>query len=285
MGQQPTIPVLSEDSKEQTAAHVLAATSFSARDGSVYVHKDLVQVVEPWAVENHISPVLAGESFGDVESWAAYVTRYGGVDEVWPAFLTWSERGLRAVLDYHGTDQEPGRCQWTADHPFTLSAQMRRWQALANGHAKSQREVLEAFEDLAADIVDPSAADLVTLVRTLRATSMANAETELRPDGTTRVAYTKNQTVNAGELLLPPSLTIAVPVLKGHTEAGDDLKLKPVLYRLVVRIRVSVDDSARLAFRLSMPDAERTLEAVYADRVQAAREALGPDYTVYRATA
>lgn len=285
MGQQLTIPVLGEDSREQTAPHILAATSFSAKDGSVYVHKDLVQVITPWAVEDHIGPARVSESFGDVDSWAEYVHRYGEPDGDFPAFVTWSEKGLRAVLDYHGVGQEPNRCQWVAEHPFTLSPVWRKWAALANGNPRSQREVLEAFEDLGADIVEPAATDLVALVRTLRATTMASADTELRPDGTTRVAYTKNQTVNAGELVLPPTLTIAIPVLKGHVEYGDDGKASPVLYRLTVRLRVSVGDDARLAFRLSMPDAERVLEAVYEDRVRAARLAFEGDFSILRATA
>lgn len=285
MAQQPTIPVLGEDSREQTAPHILAATSYTAKDGSVYVHKDLVQVVRPWETEVHISPPKVSESFGDVDSWAEYVTRYGEGGGDFPAFVTWSEKGLRAVLDYHGVAQDANRCQWVAEHPFTLSLVWRKWAALANGSPRSQREVLEAFEDLGADIVEPTATELVALVRTLRATSMASADTELRPDGTTRVAYTKNQTVNAGELVLPPTLTVAIPVLKGHVEYGDDGKASPVLYRLTVRLRVSVGDDARLAFRLSLPDAERVLEAVYEDRVKAARQALGADFSILRATA
>lgn len=264
---------------------VIVAPSYTAPDGSVYVHKDLVQTVDAWAVESHIRRRTIKESFGDVDSWAEYVVRYGEGDGDFPALVTWSEAGLRAVLDYHGVDQTPNRCEWVAEMPFTLAPAWRKWAALANGSPRSQREILEAFEDLGADIVEPTAADLVALVRTLRATSMASADTELRPDGTTRVSYVKNQTVQAGELVLPPTLTIAIPVLKGHAEYDENGKASPVLYRLVVRMRVSVGDDARLAFRLSMPDAERVLEAVYADRVQAARIELGADFSILRATA
>ncbi len=281
---QNTVPTLSEDDDAHKGAHIIVAESYTAPDGSVYVHQDLCRVVEPWAVEQHISPIKAHESFGDVESWAEYVTRFASVEQFAP-LLTWSERGLRAVLDYHGDDGTPRRCQWTAEHPFTLAPAWRKWAALATGSPRSQREVLEAFEDLGADILEPAAADLVALVRTLRATSMASADTELRPDGTTRVSYTKNQTVNAGELVLPPTLTIAVQALKGHVAGDENGKEVPVLYRLTVRMRVSVGDDARLSFRLSMPDAERVLEAVYADRVEAARVALGSDYSILRATA
>lgn len=282
---QETLPTLSQDDAAQKAAHIIVAESYAAPDGSVYVHKDLVQAVAPWAVEQHIGPAKAAESFGDVESWADYVKRYGGEDEVYPAYLTWSEKGLRAVLDYHGTDQEPNRCRWTAEMPFVLHSRFKRWQLLANGAARSQREVLEAFEDCAEDIVDPVAADLVTLVRALRATSQASANTELRPDGTTKVSYTKNQTIAAGEATIPPTLTLAVPVLKGHVTATPEGKRAPVLYSLTVRLRVSVDDQARPSFRLGLTNAEQTLEAVFEDRVQAARAALGDGYTVYRATA
>lgn len=279
-----TLPVQDEYTPSQTAAKIVIAPAYTdPRTGAVYVHESLEPAVLPWESEAHISPIKAAESFGDVESWAAYVERFASVEQFAP-LLTWSEAGLRAVLDYHGDDGTARRCQWTATHPFTLAPAYRKWAALADGRPKSQREVLEAFEDLGADIVEPQATELVALVRTLRATSMASADTELRADGTTRVSYTKNQTVNAGELVLPPTIAIAVQVLKGHTLSDNNVKNGPVLYRLTVRLRVSVGDDARLAFRLSMPDAERVLEAVYEDRVTAARVAVGEDYPILRAT-
>lgn len=271
----------------QSAPHITIPSAYTdPKTGAVYVHSSLDLAIDAWEVEGHISPAKVSESFGDVDSWAQYVNTYasdGAGDE--RPLITWSEKGLRAVLDYHSIDQKPNRCQWVAEMPFILSPVWRKWAALANGSPRSQREVLEAFEDLGADILEPAAADLVALVRTLRATSMASADTELRPDGTTRVSYTKNQTVSAGELVLPPTLTIAVQALKGHVVSDENGKDVPVLYRLTVRMRVSVGDDARLSFRLSMPDAERVLEAVYADRVEAARLALGADFSILRATA
>lgn len=269
----------------QAAPHLSIAPAWTdPKTGATYIHQDFDIGTAPWEAEAHISPIKAAESFGDVESWAAYVTTYAKPAPR-PPLVTWSEKGLRAVLDYHGTDQEPNRCQWTAEMPFVLHARFKRWQVLANGNARSQRDVLEAFEDCAEDIVDPPAADLVTLVRTLRATSNASANTELRQDGTTKVSYTKNQTIAAGEATIPPTLTLAVPVLKGHVTTTAEGKRAPVLYSLTVRLRVSVDDQARPSFRLGLTNAEQTLEAVFEDRVQAARAALGDGYTVYRATA
>lgn len=250
--------------------------------GATYVHEDLKQVRAPFEHEAHIPPITTTERFGDVESWANYVLQYGR-----PAFTlaTWTERGLSATLDYHEADGTPGRCKWQAVHPFERSPQWKAWAALADGRPRSQREVLEAFEDLGEDIYDPEAAQLLSIVSAMRATASAEASTELHADGTTRVSYVKNKTVNAGEITLPPTIQISIPVLKGHVEPTGEGKTRPVLYRLAVRIRVSVDDSAHLAIRLSMPGAERALEAVFADRVAAAEEMLGTEYSLLRATA
>jgi hypothetical protein len=106
------------------------------------------------------------------------------------------------------------------------------------------------------------------------------ANAELRLDGTTSIAFTKDTAVKTGSssVELPPRFAIAVPVLKGHVEAG-----KPVSYLIPVRVRVSVDDSAHLALRFTMPSAERILESVYEDRVNAARLLLGEGYQLLRA--
>ena len=130
--------------------------------------------------------------------------------------------------------------------------------------------------------MEPDAATLVGILRTLRATVNATAQTDLNADGSTHVEFTKSSIINAGRAILPPEIKIGVPVLKGHTEEKDGKRV-PVVYRLPVRVRVSVDDQAHLAFRLTMPTAERVLESVYADRVDAAKMLLGAGGTLLRA--
>lgn len=280
MADQIITPV-TDNEDEQTQPRLTILPHFKAADGSEWAFNGsgYSQIVAPWAVEQHIAPIRVSESFGDVESWVNYVQWYDTSAEL----LTWSERGLRAVLDYHGPSGEPGRCQWIAEHPFQLTSQWRAWASLANGMPRTQRQLLEALEDLSEDIVDPDAAMLVSILRTLRATVNATAQTDLNADGSTHVEFTKNSTIHAGKVSLPPEIKIGVPVLKGHTEEKDGKRV-PVVYRLPVRVRVSVDDQAHLAFRLTMPTAERTLESVYADRVAAAKAMLGPSGTLLRAS-
>ncbi len=259
----------------------LLAIDATYRDPStdaLYIHQDLMQVRAAWETEAHIAPFSGKESFGDVESFVGFVERFGGD----PApFLTWSERGLRAVLDY-GTFDNPGRRGVIAQHDFARSLQWLHWERLATGQAIGQQRLIEALEDYAEDIVAPDAAALLAVLRTLRATASATADTELLADGSTKVVWQKQTGVRSAEIELPSEFQIAVPVLKGHVAPTSDGKLAPVLYSLPVRLRVSVDEQAHLAFRLSMPTAERTLEAVFEDRVAAAQVLLGADHRLYR---
>jgi hypothetical protein len=275
-----TLP--SEDSNDYA---VQLAPSVGDASGALWLHKDYVQVVQPWANEAHIGPPKASEAFGDVESWAVYVKRYGGADsgagQAADVLLTWNSEGLKAVLDYHSDTSTAGRLWWTVRHPFERSAEWKAWMALADGHAKGQREAIEALEDRGNDVVEPAPADLMNLLRTLRVTVNKSAQTELRPDGTTNVQYTDDKGIAArgGTVDLPSEITIAIPVLKGHVDADG----KPVVYGLKVRLRATVNDQARLALRFTIPNADRALEEVFADRVSAARTALGDGYAILRA--
>lgn len=267
-----------DEARTSTASRLAVASSYAAPDGSVYVHQDLVRVVEPYSVEQHIAPIRVAEKFGDVESWVAYVQRYAGLDEHAP-HLTWNAQGLRGVLDYHAYSSEPGRCQWLATCPFVLSPEWQAWTRIADGRPIAHRAAVEILEDRAPDVVEPPAADLAAMLRSLRATVNATAQTDLRADGTATVSFASEKRVNLPGLDLPPEFTIQIRALVGHTdEAG-----RPVLYRLPVKVRVSVGDDAKLAFRFAIPTAERTLEDVYADRVAAAKALLGDGYALLRA--
>lgn len=268
-----------DEGRASTAPRLAIAPSYTAPDGSVYVHTDLHRVVDAWAVEEHIRPTHEKIALGDVESWVAYVRRFAGGGEEFAPLLTWGSRGLSATLDYHSAG-EPDRCQWVATMPFTLSPEWRAWTALANNHAIPHRAAIERLEDLAGDILEPAPADLMALLRTLRASVNATASTDLRADGTTSVSFQQDKKiVGGGSIDLPPEFTIGIRVLTGHV--GEDGR--PVLYKLAVRLRASVDDAAHLALRFAIPGAERVLEDVYADRVEAARKQLGDGYALLRA--
>ena len=267
-----TVPV--DDRDDGYQATIVQASYQDETTKALWLHKDLVQVRPDWDIEAHVGPIKAAEVFGDVESWGAYVKAYGTPV---PPYLTWNSKGLRAVLDYHLTVPEggaTGRCQWTATYPFTPSVELVAWQRLASGTAHGQKAVIEALEDRADDIVEPSAADLLAILRNLRANVSSTATTELDPDGSVNVSFQQAKVVQGtNKVSLPATFAIAIPVLQGH----------PTRYALTVRVRPSVDDAAHLTFRFSLPNVERALEDVYAERVGEAKEGLGDGFTILRA--
>jgi hypothetical protein len=274
---------LPDASGETNDSHeVLVESAYcDVRTGALYIHEDLKKVKGDWEDEAHIPPAKATERFGDVESFAKYVTTFHTLAST--PFITWNASGLRAELDYHSVvdgDVVPGRRQWIATHPFVSSPEWDAWTGIAKGHAIQQAKAVEFLEDHAADIKDPPAVDLLNLLRKMRTTVNKTAEAHVREDGTTAVTWSGDNGVAArgGTADLPSEFTIGIPVLKGHLNAEG----KAVLYQLVVRVRASVDDKAQLALRFSIPLAERTLETVLAERVAQATTLLG-DIDVLRA--
>lgn len=253
----------------------------STEDGAEYVHKDLIRTVEPWAVEEH-ARLTTAERLGDVESWAAYIKAYSEVSNA-TTFLSWNAKGLRAVLDY------PETKRWTADYPFELTPEFRRWSTLASGHAIELQKAVEFLEDNTPDIHEPDAASLLDLLRVLKANYTANTAVELRPDGTSKLAFSRDTRVSGpNEAELPNEITIAIPVLKGHVEQATDVDAgivagAPVRYKLVLKVRASADSNAKLSLRFNMPVMERVLEQVYAERVEVAAAALGDGFSLLRA--
>ena len=270
---------------DHTAPKLVVEPTYTAPDGSVYVHRDLLKVVEPWATEQHIGPAVAHERFGDIESFVGYITRFqtGEVPDSGP-FITWNERGIKAVLDYHehtGNDGA-GRCQWVAEYPFVFAPEWAAWAGIANGRSVTQRELVEFIEEHRADVTIPNSADLLDLLRNLRGNVQATAQAELRPNGTTDISFAQTKTVEgvAKKVEVPSQINVGLPVLKGHVSDEG----RPVRYQLDVPLRVNISDDGKLAFHLHISNVERILEDVFGERVSQARELLGDGWAVWRAT-
>lgn len=269
-----TQPVGDHDFEEGDQTRLVLESAWTdPATGQVYVHKDLVPQKPDWTSIEHISPLKADEAFADVDSWAEYIAGYGTKGHV---LATWNSQGLRAILDYHHSTDEPDRTQWIARQPFALSTEWKAWTTFAAGQVHKQREAIEKLEEFGEDIVEPTETDLVLLLRNLRSNVTAAATTELREDGTTAVSWNQDKTVRgvAGTPVeLPGVIKIAIPVLHGDVAK----------WEVKVRLRTSVDDQAHLGLRFSLMNAERVLEAVYAERVTQAKALLGDDYTLLRA--
>lgn len=277
------------------AAYVnVAASHKDAVTGATWVHKDLVQVQDAWAEEAHIGPVEELVQVGDIESFAGYVQKYSGLEpqedgtqgDDRATLITWNGARLMAVLDYHTST--PGRCQWRVEHRFARSREWLAWTGLC-ASAVTQAQAVDKLEDLADGIIEPASADLMTIVRGLRANVKREAVSEFLENGDTKFSFKAETSVNSTArgadmttVTLPSQIRIRIPVLAGHM-TEQDTKQVPVVYDLDVKVRSAVDGDGHVTLRFSMPQAEKVLETVIAERVAAAKAALGAAFTVYRA--
>lgn len=245
--------------------------------GARYVHKDLVEVAKPWAEREHIPPVKIEEKFGDAPSWARYVERFGSPTRT---NITWNSQGIKAVLDYHAADGTPGRCQWVASLPYEITPEFKAWQKIGDGKPVAHSAAIEALEDHQADIQTPDATTLLNILRAMRANVKAEAQTELRPDGTASVSFSSDRTVaSKGTVEIPPVFVIQIPVLKGMLNTQEN----PLKYALSVRVRADVAADAKLALRFLLQDPERVLEAVCKEQAFKAGQSLAGGHTILRA--
>ena len=249
-------------------------------NGEVFVH-------EKYSAHNkghdeHVGPIDQALILGDVPSWAHYVKRYGANDAS-RLLLRWNEDGLTATFDHHtdatdagqhgDTSKRAGRNAWTARYPFEQTHELAIWEQFADGKPVSQAEAVEFLDTYAAHIQTPAAADLVALLRTLRASVNHRAVTTIKPEGGTRVEFLSDQQVTTGPDAmaadLPSEFTIGIPLLAGHSK----------LYALRVRVRAVVGSAnAGLALRFALPNLEASLEHAYGELVELARKELGEPY-------
>jgi hypothetical protein len=113
------------------------------------------------------------------------------------------------------------------------------------------------------------------LLRNLRAGVKAEAETELREDGTTTVSWKQVKEIGGkagAPVELPPTIQVTIPMFMGDATH----------WQITVRLRASVDDKAHLTLRFSLVNADRAIDEAVGLRVEQARGLLGDGYVLLR---
>lgn len=174
----------------------------------------------PWE-RSHPRPFAkrAERTFNDVRSFVEYVTTHAVAGET-AVFVTptssYSRASVEAVIDDHGKD-EAGWGDHRADLDLPTSRQLATWKGY-DGKYLGQIEFGEFIEANLADIVEPDAATLLEIVTTLQSTNKVAFESAVRLDnGQVQVKYHEDVSATAGkagELQIPQTFTIAVPVFE-----------------------------------------------------------------------
>lgn len=130
---------------------------------------------------------------------------------------------ITAILDAH--TGYGGIPQWQG-HKVVLQLKhtkaFNEWSAV-DGKLMGQTAFAEHIEDRRADIIDPTAADVLELVQTFQATTKVDFKSSsILKSGQRQLSYVESINASAGqrgEMAVPDHLQLAVPVYEGATVA------------------------------------------------------------------
>lgn len=273
-------PIPATNVKPGTPAIIIDPSWVDEDTGAVYLHKDLVQVKKPHEDDAYIKPIEVDLKFGNVQSWAAYIERYGNPAQT---LISWSETGIQAQLDYHYHEPHaealiPGRCTHMVRLPFQPTREFTAWSTFANDNRVSQSAAIEHLERWATTISEPDTLTLLKLIASLRGNVNATVESELQAHGT-NLKFSRSTSVISGvsEVALPSEITVSLPVIKGHEVDG-----KPQAFALPIKVRTSVGDDHKLSLRFTLIGGEEAVETAAKEMVAQAAEALGEQHAIYK---
>lgn len=162
-------------------------------------------------------------------SFVEYVSKFGraGVSAV---FADTTTNEFVAVLDYHDpAEGGRGTGEHIARYTCPLSPEWETWAGERDGKYVAQAEFARFIENNLPDIVAPAPADMLQLALTLQVKKDASYSSDLRLDtGQTQFRYeeTIRGTTKAGDLTIPDSFTIAVPVFLGEPRVNVTARLR-----------------------------------------------------------
>lgn len=204
----------------------------------------------------------------DTQSFCTYVERHAT-----PGTELWANREyskITAILNAD-TPDAPG----SRDHIATLSLKKSRaWNAWIelDGELHSQEEFASFIESRQIDIIEPSGADILELVQTIKQTTSVEFESAKRlSDGQTVIVHRETSTATAGtkgEFAVPEQFVIGI---KPYETAQP--------YRVVAHLRTRVKEG-RLALGIVLERPEDILDAAFTEVHQAVAAVL-PQHPVF----
>lgn len=210
-----------------TVRSSVGLTKFSDEHGVVVVPegfavRDIRDMLPPPPRPREAIELLTAQSLCD------YVTHFGLPDRT-AIFADEMRADFRAVLDYHLVHGTRGTCDHTARYTCPQSAEWRIWAGPSNGKLIPQADFARFIEDNLPDIISPSSADMLQIAFTLQVKKDASYSSDLRLDnGQTQFRYeeTIRGSTRAGDLSIPDSFTISIPVFVGEPRVTIGARLR-----------------------------------------------------------
>jgi uncharacterized protein YfdQ (DUF2303 family) len=204
--------------------------------------------------------------FGTIESFVAYVQAWADPGSV--IFVDEKMRTLRAILDYHASDQSPTWC----DHQATFTAQISR-EATAwmgnNTKGLEQIQFAEFLEERIADVVEPAGADLLERALKLQFIQQAVFGSAVRlQSGEFQLQYSQEN--QKGSVELPEKVALGLQIFHSGKAYKIDARLR---YRL---------KEGKVTFHYKLVELEKAMEHAF-DEITREISAALPEVTLYTA--
>lgn len=202
------------------------------------------------------------------ESLVAYVTRHGG-----EGTELWADLEAQRIVAYLNGDttQEAGHRDFKASLALRKTDGWTAWENL-NGALVDQEKFAEHIEARSIDVLEPTGAELLDIVQTIKQTTAGEFESAKRlSDGQTVLSYREQTTTTAGskgEFSVPERFVIAVAPFEGASP-----------FKVTAHLRTRVREGRlQLGYVLERP--EDVIKAAFEDVLKHVEDNL-PNYPLF----
>lgn len=168
----------------------------------------------------------------DVKSFLAYWKLFSDANSA--VFGDRDGNKLLASIDYHEAQGQPRWRQHWCTLDLKLSEEWKIWTGKNGQENKMDQASMAMFiEDNAPDVIQPTAATMMEVARTLEAKSSADFDSAIRLDnGQTQFTYKEEikGAFGVGKMPIPEAFTVSIPVYEGQPRIEIVARLR---YRIV----------------------------------------------------
>ena len=274
---------------DHAAIDDLVAIGSALREAASYnhIHDTPIALIPPgWQLSLHPelrdrpARIQASVQLHTLAAYIAYLNQYARTDSA--TFVDLAAGTFRTVIDYHQKEAVhelngeedftlwPNWCGHQALYTAPRTPEFTDWQA-SSGKAMTQEAFATFIEDHLPDIVEPPAAEMAEIARSLSANIQVKFAKAIRLDnGETQLQYVEEIGGSAGakgQLKIPQTIKLGLPLFKGGdtyaVEARFRYRIKDgtlsMWYELVRIDRLIADAIEGMAMAVK----EHTAPAVY----------------------
>jgi len=199
----------------------------NGRVGMLVPNTHELQIIRDDVYELPLKRIDQRVSLHDRDSFIAYVNRYKSTKTrifAEAGFLRSDGKArVIAVFDYHLNSDEPQRWKHVATYSPRYSDTWERWETLCENPIK-QAELAEIIEENRVDIVDPSAASLLDIIKTFKASRKVEFNSlTYQPDGGVILNYSEQANASGQSTVMPEKIQVGMPVYFRGTKYAVDV--------------------------------------------------------------